>query len=523
MPPTEHVSPRLRLHAWSATAVVAVAGVVFVIVAPGVGDMWAALARAQAARSGVTLGYWFSWYSGAHPPGGYSVIVPWLSALLGAHAVVALAALAIPWAVALTVTEVRRPIVAVWVATISALLTLGAGRTTFLVGAVIATGALDAAIRDRRWLAAALVVLSGLASPVAVAFVLVGLGAGFLGRRLSIMPIIAGLLFLAVSSWLWGSSGPEGYGWARALLSLLLLALFLFANPARPVKMAIVIAALAIIVFSTVPNALGSNLARLVFAVLPVAVAATARRSNRFTALAVVPALAWSAYFTLHDLADARSSASSVTVYQPLRDALLRQPGINESRVEVVADGTHTSSLVLADEFWLARGYETQADRSLSDAFVDREADISPQRLNAWLRDSSVRYVALNRHPVKRTGEWRAAARQPDGWKEVWSNGDWRLFEVSDVRPLVGDGATLESKSASHLVVRVQPGRDVVLKVRWSRYLHSRIVEERGPDEPSGPPDEAPRVILEARPDGWTRLRLDAATTPRKVELFGRP
>mgnify|MGYP006873861716 CR=1 FL=1 len=85
---TEHVSRRLALHAWSATAVVAVGGLLFVLIAPGVGDMWAALARAQAARDGVTLGYWFSWYSGAHPPGGYSVIVPWLSALLGAHLVV---------------------------------------------------------------------------------------------------------------------------------------------------------------------------------------------------------------------------------------------------------------------------------------------------------------------------------------------------------------------------------------------------------------------------------------------------
>lgn len=502
---------------------VAVAGVVFVVVTPGVGDMWAALARAQAARSGVTLGYWFSWYSGEHPPGGYSVIVPWLSAILGAHVVVALAAVAIPWAVALTVTEVRRPIVAVWVATISALLTLGAGRTTFLVGAVIAIFALDAAIRDRRWLASFLVVLSGLASPVAVAFVLVGLGAGFVARRCSFVPIIAGVAFLLVSSLLWGSSGPEGYGWARAVISLVLLAVFLFANPARPVKFAIAIATVAIVLFSAVPNAMGSNLARLVFAVLPVAVAATARRSNRFTALAVVPALVWSGYFTAHDLADSRASASSVTVYQPLRDALRRQPGIDTSRVEVVADGTHTSALVMADDFWLARGYETQADRSLSDAFVDREANISPERLTAWLRDSSVRYVALNRHPVKRTGEWRTAAAQPEGWKEVWSNGDWRLFEISNTQPLVGDGATLLRKSPSHLVVRAQPGRVVVVKVRWSRYLHARIVEERSPDDSMADPKEAPRVVLEPLPDGWTRLRLDDSSTPRDIELFGRP
>ena len=273
--PADRVSRRLALHAWLASAVVAAAGVAFVVIAPGVGDMWAALARAQAARDGVTLGYWFSWYAGAHPPGGYSVLVPWLSAVLGAHAVVALAALAIPWAVALTVTQVRRPIVAVWVATVSALLTLGAGRTTFLVGSVLAIGALDAAIRDRRWLASLLVVLSGLASPVAVAFVLVGLGAGFLHRRMSLVPVVVGVAYLGVSSWLWGSSGPEGYGWARALISLVLLAAFFIARPARPVRLAIAIAAVAVVLFSAVPNAMGSNMARIVFAVLPVAVAAT--------------------------------------------------------------------------------------------------------------------------------------------------------------------------------------------------------------------------------------------------------
>lgn len=521
--PAEGVSRRLTLHAWLATAVVALAGVLFVVVAPGVGDMWAALARAQAARDGVGLGYWFSWYSGAHPPGGYSVIVPWLSAALGAHAVVALAATAIPWAVALTVTQVRRPIVAVWVATLSALMTLGAGRTTFLVGAVIAVGALDAAIRDRRWTASLLVVLSGLASPVAVAFVLVGFGAGLLVRRISLVPIVVGVAFMGASSLMWGSSGPEGYGWGRAVTSLALLAVFFLARPARPVMLAIAITAAAVVVFSAVPNALGSNLARLVFAVLPVAVAATARRSNRMTACAVVPALVWSGYFTVHDLADARSSASSVKAYHPLADALETLPGIENSRLEVVADGTHTSAFVMARDFWLARGYETQADRSLSDAFVDREAHIPAAQLTAWLQDSAVRYVAINRHPVKRTGEWHAVAAGPPGWHEVWSNDEWRVLEVPGAKPLVGDGASITDKSASRLILRVQPSRDVVVRTRWSSFLHARVIEERGPSDPRAGRHDAPRIVLEPMGDGWTRVRLDGSSTARDVELFGRP
>lgn len=521
--PTEHVSRRLAVHAWAASAVVAVAAVIFVVVAPGVGDMWAALARAQAARGGVTLGYWFSWYQGAHPPGGYSVIVPWLSALLGAHAVVALAACAIPWAVALTVTQVRRPIVAVWVATISALLTLGAGRTTFLVGSVVAIGALDAAIRDRRWLACVLVVASGLASPVAVAFVLVGLGAGFLQRKLSLAPVVVGVLFLGVTSWLWGSSGPEGYGWERALISLALLALFFFAAPARAVRFAIAITAAAVIAFSVVPNAMGSNMARIVFAVLPVAVAATARRSNRMTALAVVPALAWSGYFTWQDLADARSDAASMTVYGSLSEALVHQPGIGNSRVEVVADGTHTSSFALARDFWLTRGYETQADRALSDAFVDREASISPESLTTLMQQTATRYVALNKHPVKRTGEWRTVDAGVPGWREVWSDDHWRLYEVPRAEPVVGAGADVVDMSPSRLIVRPQPGRDVVVRVRHTRFLHARVQEERTPGAATAGRADTPRVILEETADGWTRLRLDGSSVPRTVELFGRP
>ena len=71
-----------------------IATVALVVVRPTLGDLQAAIAREEAARSGVGLGYWFGWYGGVSP-GSYSLIVPALSALVGSLALLVIAALVI--------------------------------------------------------------------------------------------------------------------------------------------------------------------------------------------------------------------------------------------------------------------------------------------------------------------------------------------------------------------------------------------------------------------------------------------
>lgn len=493
----------LRHHTWAATVCVAIAGLIFCLVKPAVRDSWAALARGHAVSEGVGLGYWFSWYAGAHPPGGYSVIVPYLSSIVGAYVVVALAASAIPWCVAYATYRTAHPIAAVWVAAVSASLNMWSGRVTFVAGAALATLGMGFAVHKRPRRATLAVILAGLASPVAVAFVLVGLGAGFLVRRVSWKPILGGLVFMAASVVLWGSSGPQGFGWASAIFALLLCALYLVANPVKPVKYAIGITALAIVVVASVPNALGMNLARLVFAVLPVAVAATAYAPRRAVAVAIIPPLAWLGYFTVDDVRDASAETSSLVTYDALAAELRKQPDIGRTRVEVVADGTQTAAYVLGGEFWLGRGWETQADRKLSDAFVDSEVELNPRDFTQWLNEASIGYVAINKHPVKRTGEWQLVAnRRPASWQPIWENEQWKLYRVPGVQPMVSPGGTLIERGADHATIRAQRPGSFVVRVAWSSYLIA--TNEQGERVP---------VYLTRTKDDWTKVHVPGPIT----------
>lgn len=489
---------------------VAANGVAFTVIQPAVRDSWAALARGEAVSSGVGLGYWFSWYAGAHPPGGYSVIVPFLSGLIGAYAVAALGATAIPAAVAYAVSKTRHPLAATWVGALSAVLNLWSGRVTFLVGAALATWGMGLAMHKRPRRAALAVLLSGLASPVAVAFVLIGMGAGYLNRRVSWVPILAGLAFLGASAVIWGGSGPQGFGWASASFAIALCLLYFLAQPARPVRYALAITILAIVVVASIPNALGMNLARLVFAVLPVAVTATAQASWRRMIASVLPPLLWLGWFTRNDVRDAGSEASSLLTYEALTKALRQQSDINSSRVEVVADGTQTAAYVLGSEFWLGRGWETQADRKLSDAFVDSEVDMNPTQYEAWLKDASVGYVAINKRPVKMTGEWRLVHdHRPAAWQEVWSNDEWNLYRVPGVDPMVSGGRLL-ARGPDFARIYADKAATLTVRVAYSRYLTAKRLD--------GSPAE---VTLSNATDGsdWTVV---TTTGPVVFELRSR-
>src|ERR1700722_6247040 len=75
--------PSWWAYAWPA-GLALVNAVIFLILRPGVEDLWAARAREYAAQHGVGLTYWFGWFSGGSTPGNYSVITPYLSALISA-------------------------------------------------------------------------------------------------------------------------------------------------------------------------------------------------------------------------------------------------------------------------------------------------------------------------------------------------------------------------------------------------------------------------------------------------------
>ena len=133
----------------------AISAVVFVIVQPNVSDLQAALARESAADHGVGLSYWFQWFGGGSTPGNYSIIVPYLSSLVSAAVLGAVATVAsIPLVHrALSGTRYRTP--AVWLATFLLGMNLWSGRVPFALGCAAGLVAIIGAREQRRIMAVA--------------------------------------------------------------------------------------------------------------------------------------------------------------------------------------------------------------------------------------------------------------------------------------------------------------------------------------------------------------------------------
>ncbi|HLY34642.1 MAG TPA: hypothetical protein VKQ07_08925, partial [Jatrophihabitantaceae bacterium] len=248
----------VRRFAWRAvprwvaipTSVALVNATLFFILRPGVNDLWAARARASAARHGVGPTYWFSWFGGGSTPGNYSVLTPYLSAYIGTELVGALSAVAITLLVVPLVRATNHPAAAMSIATAAAGVNLWSGRIPFLLGSAIGVTALIAVQRRKPGWAALAALATILASPVSAAFVALGLVGMLLTRRpyrvataATIGTVVVGFGLVALA---FGTPGPQHFAWSLSLWCLGALALFLVAGP--PDYMRIVVYASAIVV-----------------------------------------------------------------------------------------------------------------------------------------------------------------------------------------------------------------------------------------------------------------------------------
>ena len=147
----------------------AAGAIAWIIVFPRVGtDLSAAMTRAGWARDDPGSAYIFSWYGGIHPAS-YSLLAPYLLAVIGTR--LAMAAAAVAAAALLTVLLVRhgapRPyLAALWVA-VALWTELSAGRAAFTVALAPAAGCVIVAGSGlRNWArlpaAAALATVTGL-------------------------------------------------------------------------------------------------------------------------------------------------------------------------------------------------------------------------------------------------------------------------------------------------------------------------------------------------------------------------
>ena len=495
---------RRELHWLAPSLVAALDAVAFVLIAPNVNDIFAGLARESAVLHGVGLNYWFGWFGGGSTPGNYSVLTPYLSAAIGATALLALTTAAITPLAWSLLRGTAHPLPALWAATGTAALNMWSGRVPFALGSLLTLVTVLLLRRRRHWPAGVAALLVVASSPVSGAFLLLLLAGVFLTRPawrrsclLTAAPVLVGLLGVAL---LFGQPGPESFSLVQLVQLAGTLVLFVLADPPDWLRAAIWLTLLAGPVDFLLPNGLGDNILRFAWYCLPAVVLATSARPARPAALAVAAGLVMSAKQTGGDLFAGSQPTASPGYYTSLiRElATLRRPLLTY-RLEVVEDGTHTASYALLDHAMLARGYEYQEDNQLNPALSEAHLDATTYKI--WLQDNAVGYVAISSTRRKPSPEYAlVATRRPDYLVPVWQDAKWTLFRVRDPNPIVRAPVVVRGFSQSRLVLQVPCACRFTVRVHNPEKLRAATTPPKG--------STARPVTAVLRPDGfgWTTM-----------------
>lgn len=456
-----------------ATLFAAANATAFLLVRPGVNDLWAARARASAVSHGVGLTYWFAWFGGGSTPGNYSVLTPYLSALLSAELVGALSAVAITVVTALAVRGTAHPAAATGVATLAAGINLWSGRVPFLLGAAFAIGAVIAIRHQRTVIAVATTVVSILASPVSPAFLALGLVAVFITMpkyrvitATTVATVVVGFGLVALT---FGAPGPQPFSLWLCVESLGALALFLLARTPHFVRSLIWLSMLTAVLLFLVPNGMGSNFGRMVWFCIPVLIVATSRWNAWVASVMIAPVLLSGANLTISDLRQAGDPTSDTAYYEPLAAELDRISGLNNFRVEVVSQKAQAAYDALLDHGMLARGWETQEDTALNRTVLSPTLDSTAYKI--WLDNNAVGYVALPRAQAEDFPEYKLVAGGISYLHEMWRSDGWTLYRVANPTPIIAAPQSVLSYSQSKLVIRSSCSCTFTVRIRFSKYL----------------------------------------------------
>ena len=481
-----------------------------VFLAAGGGDLAAQSAWAEFALRHPGSAYDFAWYGGMHPAS-YSVISPYLMALLGVRTTGVLAGTlsAGLFALLLTRSGIRRPLAPSLWGAFAFSCNAVSGRVTFALGVFFGLAAVTVvfAARGRRAPKAAAVIVLGvlatLASPVAGLFLEVAAAALFFTRRRRpAYALAAGPPFVvALTALVFPFKGVQPFPWflvAAPVASSVALALYA-PKSWRNVRVGAVVYAIGTILTWLIPSQVGSNVDRL--ALLfggAVMLAAAMERKIAILYVAFAATVVSQVLRPVFDVVNTGSADGHTTgVLAELRDL-----GADRGRVEVVPERTHLESSEFAPVVNLARGWNRQADVNRNPLFYD--GTLTPETYHAWLRRWAVRYVVLS----DSTPDWQGmeearivGAGQP--WlKQIWRDDHWHLYELTDAEPLADPPATVARADDGELDINVPAAGWVLVRVPWSPWLGVR-------GGPAG-------CVTEA--GDWTRLY---APVPGRYRLGG--
>ncbi|MFF8280404.1 MFS transporter [Streptomyces lateritius] len=514
---------RRRYPVMIATGVAALAHVLwFFLFANSGGDLAAQDAWAEFVGRHPDSAYNLAWYGGMHPVS-YSVISPYVMSVLGVRSTMMIAGTVSAGLTALIlvrVPTVRNPLACSLAGVFAFLCNALSGRVTFGLGMMFALGSVAAVFcwpyrwRRKRWAKAAVAApLAGLAtacSPVAGLFLGVAAAALFLNKRrpgayaLGLAPVAV----VAVSSWLFPFSGTQPMSLASTSLPFLfgVLCFLLVPRDWRTVRTGAAVYAAGTLLTWLIDSQIGSNVSRLVMlfagVVLLAALPFTAPRSRRW--YAIVLAFAglnfWIGFKGVDDVIRTAPDASWAREVAPLINQL-QVRGAEKARVEVVPASSHRESSALTPYINLARGWNRQADMERNPLFYDDTLNAS--NYQEWLDRWAVHYVVLPTGAPD-SGAEREAELVGDGLpylKQVWSDANWRLYEVDNPTPLADPPAEVRRAGANEVVIEVDtPGR-VLIRVPYSPWL-ALLDENGGKVEP---PEETEASRL-AREESETEL-----------------
>ncbi len=429
-----------------------------------------------------------AWYSGHLVPG-YSLIYPPLGALLGPQLVGALSAVAMSVAFA---TLVRREVpgkgadlASIWFAFGAGAL-LYTGRITFLLGFAFAIGAL--LLVHRPPLAAIGAAVSALASPVAGLFIaLTGAALILSGRWREGLPLAIGAsvaTLAVIVAFPVGGVQPFGlssFWWVAVACAI---AVVVIPPELRALRIGIALDTVLLVGVYLVDTPIGSNAPRLGAMLLgPIAALALYEKRPKLLAVVALPLLYWMLAAPVGDFIRGQDDPSTqASFYAPLIDELDQRVGDEPVRIEVPATQERWEAVYLAERFPLARGWLRQLESGDISDF--RDGPLTPEIYRHWLVDHGVSYVALPNATLDYIAELEGELLEEDELpflREVWSNDDWRLWEVlPSVRgggadpagdPLASKGARVTELGPDGFTVEVPGAGDYLLKMSYTPYF----------------------------------------------------
>jgi hypothetical protein len=503
----------------SGLSLVALLAGVWLLVAPQSPDLAAQVYRTRLFEEAGFALWDNNWYAGHHLPA-YSLLYPWLSALMGVRLLGVLAALVSTWAFGEVALAVYGRRAARWAAPCFALAAAGdlwIGRITFALGAALAVLAVLALVRRRAALAGALALLCAAGSPVA------GLLLAFAGvthvlhtrqLRPALVLVLPPIVLALCVQALFPEGGWEPFAASGLFATLAASAAFLYALPSEERLLRTgVLLYVPVTLLSLLPTPMGANVQRYgVVLAAPLLVCGLVRsgfggprRPRALVAAALAVILTWVAWGPVHQTVQVlHDSSTRASYYLPVRRFLAARAHGGPVRIEVPFTKSHWDAALLAPYVALARGWERQLDKRYDSTI---EADpLAPGVYRRWLLRNAVSYVALPDAALDDSsiGERALIERGVPYLREELHTAHWRIFSVLAATPLASAPAAMVALSHDSFALRFARGGSSLVRIRYTRYW--TLTSGSG--------------CVRAGPEGWTQVSAARAGVVRVAARF---